>query len=71
MLPGSTLLTQSLLGRQRSQKEGTPRSWHVRAQLEAMGAQGLIDPSRKAPGLWHLVLFAWNQNGTAKVELSE
>lgn len=52
-------------------KGGTPRSWHVRAQLEAMGAQGLIDPSRKAPGLWHLVLFAWNQNGTAKVELSK
>ncbi|PCJ90345.1 MAG: hypothetical protein COA52_10365 [Hyphomicrobiales bacterium] len=38
----------------------TPPSWHVANQLRKMGAHGLIDPSRKAPGLWHLVLFEWN-----------
>jgi RES domain-containing protein len=48
---------------------GSPRSWKVRAQLEAIGAQGLIDPSRKEPGLWHLVLFAWNRDGAARIDL--
>ena len=38
----------------------TPASWRVRERLESMGARGLIDPSRKSPGLWHLTLFAWN-----------
>lgn len=37
-----------------------PPSWAVRRRLEDLGAQGLIDPSRKAPGLWHLVLFTWD-----------
>lgn len=46
---------------------GTPASWRVRARVEALGATGLIDPSRKAPGLWHLVLFAWNTGGGARV----
>ena len=45
---------------------GTPRSWTVRDQLVAAGANGLIDPSRKRPGLWHLVLFNWN-NGAGPV----
>ena len=48
---------------------GSPRSWKVRAQLEAIGAEGLIDPSRKEPGLWHLVLFAWNRDGSASIDL--
>ncbi|UWD79191.1 hypothetical protein [Curtobacterium flaccumfaciens] len=39
---------------------GTPRSWTVRGRLIEVGANGLIDPSRKTPGLWHLVLFRWN-----------
>lgn len=39
---------------------GRPPSWDVRQRVENLGAFGLIDPSRKAPGLWHLVLFAWN-----------
>ncbi|WP_456285513.1 RES family NAD+ phosphorylase [Microbacterium sp. JZ70] len=38
----------------------TPPSWHVRDRLVSAGAQGLIDPSRKRPPLWHLVLFRWN-----------
>lgn len=40
-----------------------PPSWSVRDWIEAQGADGLIDPSRKAPGLWHLVLFRWNVPG--------
>jgi RES domain-containing protein len=40
---------------------GTPASWTVRDRLLAGGANGLIDPSRKRPGLWHLVLFRWNE----------
>jgi hypothetical protein len=39
---------------------GAPTSWLVRDRLVALGADGLIDPSRKRPGLWHLVLFRWN-----------
>jgi RES domain-containing protein len=37
-----------------------PRSWAVRERVEQLGGFGLIDPSRKVPGLWHLVLFTWN-----------
>jgi len=48
---------------------GTPRSWNVRDRLLAAGARGLIDPSRKSPGLWHLVLFRWNETGTPTVRL--
>lgn len=44
-----------------------PPSWTVRRRLEELGAHGLIDPSRKAPGLWHLVLFRWNERGAAQV----
>ncbi|WP_300345462.1 RES domain-containing protein [Nesterenkonia sp.] len=45
-----------------------PPSWGVRRRLEELGAHGLIDPSRKAPGLWHLVLFRWNQPGAPQVQ---
>lgn len=44
-----------------AQSGGTPRSWAVRDRLLEVGANGLIDPSRKRPGLWHLVLFRWNE----------
>lgn len=46
---------------------GRPKSWDIRDRLEDMGAAGLIDPSRKRPGLWHLVLFRWNIDGGAPV----
>jgi RES domain-containing protein len=46
---------------------GTPPSWRVRAALEQRGAVGLIDPSRRRPDLWHLVLFAWNRPGAPQV----
>lgn len=48
-----------------------PPSWNVRDCLLNLGAQGLIDPSRKAPGLWHLVLFDWNGEGRPCVRLIE
>ena len=44
-----------------------PASWRVRGLLQDAGAAGLIDPSRKRPGLWHLTLFAWNQEGAPSV----
>lgn len=46
-----------------------PSSWAVRDRIVACGANGLIDPSRKAPGLWHLVLFSWNQDDAPQVRL--
>lgn len=48
---------------------GTPRSWAVRDRLLEAGANGVIDPSRKRPGLWHLVLFRWNEAGAPIVRL--
>lgn len=45
-----------------------PPSWRVRDWIEAQGAEGLIDPSRQVPGLWHLVLFRWNVPGAPRVE---
>ena len=48
---------------------GEPPSWHVRRRLEALGANGLVDPSRKRPGLWHLTLFRWNSPDTPHVTL--
>lgn len=48
---------------------GEPSSWRVRQQLDALGSNGLIDPSRQAPGLWHLVLFRWNRLGAPSVRV--
>ncbi|MDT0212153.1 MULTISPECIES: RES domain-containing protein [unclassified Curtobacterium] len=48
---------------------GVPASWQVRDRLVALGADGLIDPSRKRPGLWHLVLFRWNTDGAPQVHV--
>lgn len=48
-----------------------PSSWLVRDQLEAAGAHGLIDPSRQRPGLWHLVLFQWNDDGPVTVRVHD
>lgn len=45
----------------------TPPSWKVRETLQSLGAHGLIDPSRKQPGLWHLTLFNWNTDGAPNV----
>lgn len=48
---------------------GVPRSWAVRDRLIEFGTNGLIDPSRKSPGLWHLVLFRWNEVNAPVVRL--
>ena len=48
---------------------GTPSSWTVRDRLIEAGANGLIDPSRKRPGLWHLVLFRWNEGDGPSVRV--
>lgn len=48
---------------------GTPSSWSVRDRLLEISANGLIDPSRKSPGLWHLVLFRWNEADAPVVRL--
>lgn len=45
-----------------------PSSWDVRDRLTSLGAKGLIDPSRKAPHLWHLVLFEWNRDEAPNVQ---
>ncbi|WIB00378.1 MULTISPECIES: RES family NAD+ phosphorylase [unclassified Curtobacterium] len=50
---------------------GTPASWSVRDRLIEVGATGLIDPSRKRPDLWHLVLFRWNEPNAPTVRLRE
>jgi RES domain-containing protein len=47
---------------------GTPPSWRVREALQRLGANGLIDPSRKRPGLWHLTLFNWNIDDAPRVQ---
>jgi len=57
---------QDLVARGRS-----PTSGRVRDRVLATAAVGLIDPSRKAPGAWHLVVFAWNSDSSsAQVRLS-
>ena len=48
---------------------GTPPSWKVREALQSLGANGLIDPSRKRPQLWHLTLFNWNADGAPSVRV--
>ncbi|HEY8360353.1 MAG TPA: RES domain-containing protein [Ramlibacter sp.] len=52
-----------------AQSGGSPRSWAVRDRLVEVGANGLIDPSRKRPGLWHLVLFRWNESNAPVVRV--
>lgn len=46
---------------------GIPSSWGVREALQSLGANGLIDPSRQRPGLWHLTLFRWNTDDAPRV----
>lgn len=40
---------------------GTPPSWLAADHLREKGYVGLIDPSRRRPGLWHITLFHWNE----------
>ncbi|WP_425231083.1 RES family NAD+ phosphorylase [Sphingomonas sp.] len=45
-----------------------PASWRASDRARAIGAQGLIDGSRRLPDAWHLVLFAWNNERGARVK---
>ena len=45
-----------------------PESWRVVDELGRAGEVGLIDPSRRRPGLWHLTLLRWNEPGAPAVE---
>jgi len=44
-----------------------PASWQAADDLRARGHAGLIDPSRRRPGLWHITLFRWNEEGAPSV----
>lgn len=46
---------------------GEPSSWYAADHLRADGQIGLIDPSRRRPGLWHITLFRWNEPGAPGV----
>lgn len=50
-------------------QEKQPTSWDVRDRIIDLGGKGLIDPSRKKPGLWHLVLFEWNRENAPTVRV--
>lgn len=46
-----------------------PASWRNVDIARAIGADGIIDRSRKMPGAWHLNLFYWNESGGPSVEI--
>ncbi|EPN9363445.1 RES family NAD+ phosphorylase [Cronobacter muytjensii] len=72
MLAAGIDLHDAIAPWQETVKEGgIPRSWKVRQRLESLGMKGLIDPSRKVPGLWHLVLFSWNNDSQVRVNIIE
>ena len=47
-----------------------PASWRISDFLRGEALAGLIDPSRRRPGLWALTLFGWNSPGAPTLELS-
>lgn len=46
-----------------------PPSWRAADVARAVGADGIIDRSRKIPGGWHLSLFRWNVVGGPTVQV--
>ncbi len=44
-----------------------PLSWTAADEVRRMGHVGLIDPSRRRPGLWHIALFRWNEEAAPDV----
>lgn len=44
-----------------------PRSWDAADHVRRSGYTGLIDPSRRRPGLWHITLLRWNEPGAPVV----
>ena len=47
---------------------GEPPPWQAADRLRALGFVGLIDPSRRRPGLWHITLFRWNEPDAPTVQ---
>ncbi|MBO9424387.1 RES family NAD+ phosphorylase [Labrenzia sp. R4_1] len=48
-----------------------PASWIAADLIRPSGYHGLIDPSRRRPGLWHITLFEWNAPGAPSVTHAE
>ena len=48
-----------------------PASWTVSDRARVLGASGLIDASRRAPGAWHLALFRWNEGDAPMVVVDD
>lgn len=46
-----------------------PPSWQVSDLLRNADEVGLLDPSRKDPAIWHIVLFRWNEDGAPSVRV--
>lgn len=44
-----------------------PLSWLAADEIRGRGIKGLIDPSRRRPGLWHITLFDWNEPAAPRV----
>lgn len=44
-----------------------PPSWAAADVVRKSGHVGLIDPSRRRPGLWHITLMRWNEAGAPSV----
>ncbi len=44
-----------------------PPSWTAADTVRERGYDGLVDPSRRRPGLWHVTLFHWNADGAPQV----
>ena len=49
-------------------KGQSPKSWKVAEYLRESNYVGLIDPSRRRPGWWHITLFRWNENDAPYVK---
>ncbi len=47
----------------------SPASWTAADRIREDGYDGLIDPSRRRPGLWHITLFRWNEQNAPEVTL--
>jgi RES domain-containing protein len=44
-----------------------PASWQAADYIRQCGHVGLIDPSRRREGLWHITLLRWNEAGAPGV----
>jgi RES domain-containing protein len=48
-------------------RDEEPPSWRNADAARAVGADGIVDPSRGIVDGWHLALFHWNQPGAPQV----